>query len=478
MSINAEPASEEGAACGELLTCFISLATYATDLTFFHFWPLHLAFRQLISDGVAPALLWFADIVFWTHVFANFRTSVQPPGHVLPITNPLSLAKLYAQGGLFLDLCASLPHAALPSPFEDDSGWVQILRFVWLLRIRSIIGSRVLEYVSSNQVRGVLLLLKWALISFYLAQLAGCFWWHLSAMRLRDALCTNSDAVVWGFAPFPPGRYAAGFASWTSNHSNAIGGDALPTKGLGACHLHALTWGVCSVSGLGLMSIGDLEDDAFVALLMVLAVTAVLVNAIVIGEVAAGVARIQSKQTREQEDLASVEDYLQANDVPSELRSRINDFYNFVGGISRVADNPLPALPPQMQLELDVFNKRMFFLKVPMFRMCSVAQLMDIIPLVESFFASPGRYLLREGYEGTGLVVIAQGQVAILVAGQEVSRRFAGEAMGEISLLSNDDDAVASASGITATWSQLMALSRENFRIVGQIHPALVKIVA
>lgn len=101
-------------------------------------------------------------------------------------------------------------------------------------------------------------------------------------------------------------------------------------------------------------------------------------------------------------------------------------------------------------------------------------QVVDMISRVHSFYAAPGRFLLREQYKVPGLIVIVRGQVAILVKGEEVARRFAGEALGELSLLENHGNAIASASCLTISWGEFSTLSYQSFQELIAIHPDLL----
>ena len=73
----------------------------------------------------------------------------------------------------------------------------------------------------------------------------------------------------------------------------------------------------------------------------------------------------QAKKNAERSLRDTLSDHLTARGVPNVLQQRIHSFYDFVGGISRARETPLPLLPSQLRLELDLYTMRDIFLKVP-----------------------------------------------------------------------------------------------------------------
>jgi len=292
-------------------------------------------------------------------IVINFRTAITMPGDTLPTSNPVVLATQYARNGLAADLIAALPYAVLPS-VTDDSNWgYQLARFVWLFRLRSSGNLEKLWDTIEDMVgRGLVLLVKWTVIIWYVAHLVGCVYWFLSVIRLRQGIRRRGENV-WGPQPYPPIEYASSFPS---NVTQTESPRALPS-----CYLAALAWAFSAVSGLAIMQPGSTSDDIFVALLPVLSCLAMGTNAIVIGNVAAAIARVQAKVNKEKEAREGVLDFLDAHKIPLELRDRIMSFYDFAGGVSRFAERKLPALPEKLLLELELYTKRDLFLKVPMF---------------------------------------------------------------------------------------------------------------
>jgi CRP-like cAMP-binding protein len=65
-------------------------------------------------------------------------------------------------------------------------------------------------------------------------------------------------------------------------------------------------------------------------------------------------------------------------------------------------------------------------------------QLESVAHTLEEEWFSPGQRVLRQGFTGTGLYFILQGEAAVLIDGRERARLGRGEFFGEVSVLLGD----------------------------------------
>ena len=162
--------------------------------------------------------------------------------------------------------------------------------------------------------------------------------------------------------------------------------------------------------------------------------------------------------------------------VPPELQQRIHEYFDFVGlheGFQQ-EDERLKELPDALNFHLEVHAKRAIFLAFPVFKNSTIDQIKDLVSKTEHCYEMPGRYLLREGYDSPGLLMIVRGSVEVFVHGAPVATRRVGETLGEASLL---EDKPASADCLTLEWVEYMLLRRTDFPELTKRHPELRKMV-
>jgi CRP-like cAMP-binding protein len=65
-------------------------------------------------------------------------------------------------------------------------------------------------------------------------------------------------------------------------------------------------------------------------------------------------------------------------------------------------------------------------------------QLESVVHTMEEEWFSPGQRVLRQGFAGTGLYFVVQGEASVRIDGQERARLGRGEFFGEVSVLLGD----------------------------------------
>lgn len=98
-------------------------------------------------------------------------------------------------------------------------------------------------------------------------------------------------------------------------------------------------------------------------------------------------------------------------------------------------------------------------------------EVLALMPHVTSEPVMPGRLLLREGMVMDSLYVVAKGRLLLVQEEATVGVRFAGETVGEESLL--HAGSLAPWSCLAGDWCELMRLHGEAFRALARTHPEL-----
>ena len=71
----------------------------------------------------------------------------------------------------------------------------------------------------------------------------------------------------------------------------------------------------------------------------------------------------------------AIDVHLRHHAVPRALRKRVQEFYDFIGGVEEAQSRELmlPALPRGLAFQLDMLQKRDVFTKIPFFANCTPA---------------------------------------------------------------------------------------------------------
>jgi CRP/FNR family cyclic AMP-dependent transcriptional regulator len=107
---------------------------------------------------------------------------------------------------------------------------------------------------------------------------------------------------------------------------------------------------------------------------------------------------------------------------------------------------------------------------VPLFSGCSARELGSLGAFLREVNFPAGREILKKGQTGTGLHVIVEGEVKVLVGDGTERRLGPGAFFGEISLL---DRGPRTATVVAETPVRTLSLSSWNFRGVLKEHPSM-----
>lgn len=109
---------------------------------------------------------------------------------------------------------------------------------------------------------------------------------------------------------------------------------------------------------------------------------------------------------------------------------------------------------------------------VPLFGMCTDAELADIAALVDEVQLGAGTLLTREGTLGRECFVIVTGSVRVEMHGEDLGTRGPGEVVGEMALL---DSSPRAATVRAVTDVEALALDPRSFSELLTRHPSVGK---
>lgn len=123
--------------------------------------------------------------------------------------------------------------------------------------------------------------------------------------------------------------------------------------------------------------------------------------------------------------------------MPAALRKRIERYYEFQYGALQQNDegNVLVGLPRSLKLQLELSVHAPVFVRLPLFRLCSPAEILQLVQRLTPALAMPGEAIVKEGEDNLGLFFLMRGSVAVERRGRRVATMFATAAFGEQALL-------------------------------------------
>ena len=125
------------------------------------------------------------------------------------------------------------------------------------------------------------------------------------------------------------------------------------------------------------------------------------------------------------------------------------------------------------QLDWDDPIERVLLLKgIPLFRTLTGEDLLPVGQLLERVELEAGQVVFEHGEPGDRLYLVERGEVEVVLVGRVLASLGAKECFGEIALL---DGSPRSATVRTSKRSSLMIISREGFRDLLDLHPALAR---
>ena len=340
------------------------------------------------------------DIIFIVDICLNFRTGFLIDG--LFITNECRIASNYLRGAFVVDLLGSFPiNFILEAVNSDDANASRLNRQLRLLRIMKL--NRLLRLSKlTKYLKYVEILLEfnpsfWRVLKLMLLMMAcchwmGCTWWLITDVELggfagnltqamNDWQPTN-DLLQGQFGE----QFAAGFFWGAGMVTAMIAADVVPST-----PLENYVTAICMFIGL-------------------------MLNAFVIGSMASALSTMDSKKQMCRGKLETIGLYLLVNNVHTDLRSRILEYYEYVYTSSQSMEDLrlLQDLPPSLATRLAISIHRRIVARAPLFSALSDISLLHVLARLTPVIYVPGQIVMVEGEQIKMVNFIKKGHVSLL----------------------------------------------------------------
>lgn len=397
--------------------------------------PLEIAFEADMVDamcGVGESKLLRADcsdfqVWFWANfivdmwficdIIVNFRTGYVTEGHF--VSDDWLAAKNYLRGSFIMDCLGTFPLNILLMIINPDNPYGDIIevdstdagagatdvgrvnRMLRLLRMAKLAKlarmAKLAKYMENFEEflnPGVLTVVKLTLVSLFCCHWFGCLWWLVS--DLETSIDMLASPLYAGFNNWQPPEWLKKDADLMSKYS------------------HAFFWGAGMVTSLVPRDIEPITTlEAFVTTFTMF--FGLLLNAFVISSLTQALASMDSKKELVGKKLGFMKNYLVLKSVPSDLRSRILDYHEYLLTSSAAfADmNMFDNMPPALTAQLNLSTNRKLVTRCPFFRDVSNSTLISLLAELRPLVAVPGQLITVEGNKLEAAYFIHRGRVQL-----------------------------------------------------------------
>ena len=483
--------------------------------------PLAVAFETEMQISVRDSLKLMDkvfDVAFIIDMFVSCNIAFREDGFLVRVRRLVVMK--YLRGWFALDLVSSFPLSwileggdgagvsmpAAASSVGGDSGAGEVAKINKLLRLVKLgkllrilklfkIFDQLANEMSFNPASFRLLGLAFGL--FFIAHLFGCLWYmviswsggtldeyasYLASIDESGALYNSRGAMVGlgggagssaSAVSSPP--TASGDAFFYPHGSRypldeLIQANALGPDGVGRKWLLCFTMAMGMFTGLMPVEMHPWRPEEM-SFCIVALVCAMAFNAMIISSCSSAMQAMDYVARHHKAKLDRVRDYMRFNRVPSELSTRILDYYRYICVNSQTKDDvkDFVDLPQQLHFKLIIALHRDLITKCPLFVEFDNNSILRILTFLRPFTIPPETVVLRQDNTHTAMYFVSRGMLWIV----DLRRKAAsdGSPLRVGNLGDHDffgDEGVLSGrlpeySVVSKSYCVLMALTRADF---------------
>ncbi|XP_038215554.1 potassium voltage-gated channel subfamily H member 8-like isoform X2 [Zerene cesonia] len=360
--------------------------------------------RISVTSDVIVEALFIIDIVL------NFRTTfVSKKGEV--VSDSKAIALNYIRSWFVVDLLAALPFDLLYasdvySGTESTHGNVHLVKLTRLLRLARLL-QKMDRYSQYSALILTLLMLSFTLVAHWLA----CIWFIIAEKEIEHHKNESWDL------------------GWINNLAERL---KIPIGNIShsESYVTALYFTCSSLTsvGFGNVSANTLPEKIFSILVMLVGA---LMHAVVFGNVTAIIQRMYSRRSMYQSKWRDLKDFLTINQVPKELKQRMQDYFQTMWSLNHGIDihETLKEFPEELRGDVSLHLHREI-LSLPIFESASQGCLKLLSLHIRNNFCAPGEYLVHKGDALTYIYYICNGSMEVMQNDMVVAILGKGDLVG------------------------------------------------
>ncbi|KAJ2952844.1 hypothetical protein O0L34_g7210 [Tuta absoluta] len=363
--------------------------------------------RVSVTSDVVVEALFIIDIVL------NFRTTfVSKKGEV--VSDWKAIALNYIRSWFIVDLLAALPFDLLyasdiyNSTESTPSGNAHLVKLTRLLRLARLL-QKMDRYSQYSALVLTLLMLSFTLVAHWLA----CIWFIIAE---REMSAHRHDMEEWDLG-------------WINTLAERL---HVPIQNIshGESYVTALYFTCSSLTSVGFGNVAATTVPEKIFSILVMLIGA-LMHAVVFGNVTAIIQRMYSRRSMYQSKWRDLKDFLSINQVPKELKQRMQDYFQTMWSLNHGIDihETLKEFPEELRGDVSLHLHREI-LSLPIFESASQGCLKLLSLHIRSNFCAPGEYLVHKGDALTYIYYICNGSMEVMQNDMVVAILGKGDLVG------------------------------------------------
>ncbi|XP_069980935.1 voltage-gated delayed rectifier potassium channel KCNH8 [Penaeus vannamei] len=411
---------------GMLKTCWdlvILLATFYVAVTV----PYNAAFLVSETQQDKPTIV--PDVVvealFFVDIILNFRTTfVNKKGEV--VLSPCMIATHYVKGWFVLDLVAAMPFDVLLAAdvYSAQTANIHLLKLTRLLRLARLL-QKLDRYYQYSALILTFLMLSFTLVAHWLA----CVWYAIAEKEME----VHEENI-----------------GWINELAHRLGRNNVTTLEKYVTALYFTCSSLTSV-GFGNVSANTNYEKIFSIITMLIGA---LMHATVFGNVTSIIQRMYLRRSLYQTKWRDLKDFLSINQIPKELRQRMQDYFQTMWSLNQGIDihETLKEFPEELRGDISMHIHREI-LSLPIFETASHGCLKLLSLHIRNNFCAPGEYLVHRGDALQYIYYLCNGSMEVVMDDMVVAILGKGDLVGsdvDVHLSSGPDTPVKSSCDVKA----------------------------
>ncbi|XP_071519496.1 voltage-gated delayed rectifier potassium channel KCNH8 isoform X3 [Panulirus ornatus] len=389
---------------GMLKTCWdlvILLATFYVAVTV----PYNAAFlvnrNQQDKPTIVPDVV--VEALFFLDIILNFRTTfVNKKGEV--VLSPVRIATHYFKGWFLLDLVAAMPFDLLrAADFYSSATNIHLLKLTRLLRLARLL-QKMDRYYQYSALILTFLMLSFTLVAHWLA----CVWYAIA----EDEMQNPQAEIGWIYD----------LAERLETHVENV---TIAEKYVTALYF---TCSSLTSVGFGNVSANTNREKIFSIVTMLIGA---LMHATVFGNVTSIIQRMYLRRSLYQTKWRDLKDFLSLNQIPKELRQRMQDYFQTMWSLNQGIDihETLKEFPEELRGDISMHIHREI-LSLPIFETASQGCLKLLSLHIRNNFCAPGEYLVHRGDALQYIFYLCNGSMEVVMDDMVVAILGKGDLVG------------------------------------------------
>ena len=430
--------------------------------------PFSLAHVQ--SDGLTVVAM--SDALFGLDVLLNFRTAIEDEEIGIYLTSGRTIAARYVRGWFWVDLLSAIPFELFASHDAEATNLAKAFKFFRLLRmvraIKLLRLMRVMRIINRLEMAFMVRHHVKALVSYFGVCLLASHWIACCYFAVGESYCERHDGAAVADACDD---------TWIGPEHAAVA-DLPPWDQ----YVAALYWTIMAVTtvGFGDVASHNTSERLFSIFTMIVGAS---MFAFGVSHIVNLLSEISSRSRKFRIKLDRMNQYMEQNKLPTELRVEIRDFLHQIGrkmrerASIREEEELLSDLSFGLRAKLVLAINKHTLLQMPLFQHADDKFVSEIAMRMRSVYSSVGECIVTEGDVATEMYFISrrrrgrhqrghgQGDARRAAERRPLLRRERG----------HEARRARSATVRAVTFTEMRSLDRESFLEAAAGYPAILE---